>query len=351
MDRSRRLCLTALGCAAWPAMAAAQPTVRLAATWRDAQTYRAGVLGPRGNQLYVAREIELPTRAHGLLQQPDGRVIVVARRPGDWLLRWDPATGRTEWWWAQGTSSLNGHVRASLDEQRLYFTETDAATGDGQIGVRDADTLRPLAAWPTHGIDPHDLCVDADGSLWVANGGIATRPESGRAKLDLARMDSSLVRLDARTGALLGQWRLADRRLSLRHLALSGSGRERKLAIALQAEHDDPLDRAAAPVLATFDGSGVSASQSPTPLAGYGGDVASTRDGFAVSCPRVDAVALFDMDGSWKGSLPLPAACALGVGGDALWIGGKRAALRSVHTSHHPFASDLELDNHWLPLR
>lgn len=350
MDGIRRLCLAALGCAAWPAMAAAPPPVRLAATWRDARTYHAGVLGPKGNQLHVAREIELPTRAHGLLQQPDGRVIVVARRPGDWLLRWDPASGRTEWWWADGTSSLNGHVRASLDGQRLYFTETDPATGQGQIVVRDAATLRLLDTWATHGIDPHDLCVDAD-SLWVANGGIATRPESGRAKLDLARMDSSLVRLDARTGALVGQWRLADRRLSLRHLALAGAGRDRRLAIALQAEHDDPLERAAAPVLAIFDGSGVSANESPTPLAGYGGDVASTRSGFAVSCPRVDAVALFDTDGSWKGSLPLAAACALGVAGDALWIGGRHGALRSVHTSHHPFASDLELDNHWLPLR
>lgn len=350
MDRSRRLCLTALGCAAWPAMAAALPAVRLAATWRDAQTYRAGVLGPTGNQLHVAREIELPTRAHGLLQQPDGRVIVAARRPGDWLLRWDPASGRTEWWWADGTSSLNGHVRASLDGKHLYFSETDQETGQGQIGVRDAVNLQPLGTWPTHGIDPHDLCVDVDGSLWVANGGIVTRPESGRAKLDLAQMDSSLVRLDAGTGALLGQWRLADRRLSLRHLALSGVGRNRRLAIALQAEHDDPLERAAAPVLAIFDGSGVSSKAALAPLAGYGGDVASTHDGFAVSCPRRDAVALFDMDGSWKGLLPAAAACALGRAGDALWIGG-RHALRSLHTSRHLFETNLELDNHWLPLR
>jgi hypothetical protein len=68
-------------------------------------------------------------------------------------------------------------------------------------------------------MDPHELLLDADGSLVVANGGIPALPETGRLKIHMDRMDASLVRLDTRTGALRGQWRLADKRLSLRHIA------------------------------------------------------------------------------------------------------------------------------------
>src|SRR5690606_17233195 len=108
-------------------------------------------------------------------------------------------------------------------------------TGAGFIGVRDARSLEVFARWETGGSDPHELAL-ADGGLWVANGGIETRPETGRMKHHLERMDSSLVRLDAATGRLTGQWRLDDRRLGLRHLALAGDG---TIGIALQAEHED----------------------------------------------------------------------------------------------------------------
>ena len=91
------------------------------------------------------------------------------------------------------------------------------------VGVRHARTLEKLAEWPTHGIDAHELIWDLHSpggpTLLVANGGVPTAPETGRSKRDLHRMDSSLVRLDATTGRLMGQWRLQDPRLSLRHLA------------------------------------------------------------------------------------------------------------------------------------
>lgn len=80
-----------------------------------------------------------------------------------------------------------------------------------------------------------------------------TAPYTVRVKRDLARRDSSLLRLDARTRALLGQWRLQDPRLSPRHLAWSPDGA--MIGIALQAKHDDAAAKDAAPVVAMFDGS------------------------------------------------------------------------------------------------
>lgn len=64
-------------------------------------------------------------------------------------------------------------------------------------------------------------------------------------------MDSSLVRLQGDSGALLRQWRLSDQRLSLRHLAWNTQ--RNVLGIALQAEHDQETERSMAPVLALFD--------------------------------------------------------------------------------------------------
>ncbi|MCW5605294.1 MAG: DUF1513 domain-containing protein, partial [Burkholderiales bacterium] len=244
--------------------------------------------------------------------------------------------------------AFNGHVIAAAGGRVLYTTETDLESGEGLVGVRDARTLGKLAEWPTRGKDPHELLLDAAGCLVVANGGIATLPETGRAKHDLERMDSSLVRLAPDGGRLLGQWRLHDPRLSLRHLAWNGT----LLGIALQAEHDDPAAKAAAPVLALFDGRTLRSVSAARPLAGYGGSIAATAGTFAVSCPRAGGVALWRNDGRWSGFVPLEEACPLAAAWQVLWAGGLNRAV-AVRAGNHDAAAGphpLRLDNHWTVL-
>ncbi|MDO5626480.1 MAG: DUF1513 domain-containing protein [Pseudomonadota bacterium] len=358
---SRRHILASALLATLPAASRAAPHTRrapLAATWAAANgSHHAGILLLQNNELLAQygqaledrNTLELPTRAHALLAAPGGALIVVARRPGDWLLRWRPASAaEPEWVWAEPERAFNGHAIFSADGARLFTTETDLASGTGLIGVRDARTLRLLAEWPTHGIDPHELLLDAGGQLVVANGGVPTQPETGRAKRDLARMDSSLVRLHADTGRLLGQWRLHDARLSLRHLARLPGG---PLGIALQAEHDDPAERAAAPVLALFDGQRLRPCHAPQALAGYGGSIAAWGGALWVSCPRVNGVARFDAQGRWQDITPLPEACALApdASGQHLWIGGRECATRQNGTAPAPQAAPgLRFDNHWI---
>lgn len=99
---------------------------------------------------------------------------------------------------------------------------------------------------PSHGIEPHDIRMLTDGhTLVVANGGIITHPDSGRARLNLERMDSSLVYLDSRDGGLLGQWRLPARwkLLSMRHFTVNDQG---DVAIGMQYQDDDTT----APIIA-----------------------------------------------------------------------------------------------------
>ena len=217
-DLHRRHALAVLGglgaCAiiSAPAFAQAGDRVHLAAAWERQGRFHIGLLstqGGAGQALQVHAALEVPTRAHGLAVLPDGSVLTTARRPGDWLLRWWPGQrAQPQWLWQNGERSFNGHVLASADGTRLYTTETDIETGASWIGVRDARTLEQTAEWPTHGIDAHELVWDGAGALIVANGGVPTAPETGRVKRDLDRMDSSLVRLDAHTGRLLGQWRV-----------------------------------------------------------------------------------------------------------------------------------------------
>ena len=333
-------------------------STRMAATWASADgSHHTGLLSLQNEELLALdpqapeakSTLELPTRAHALLAAPGGALIVVSRRPGDWLLRWRPGQpALPEWQWAEPERAFNGHAIFSADGTRLFTTENDLGSGVGLIGVRDARSLALLDEWPTHGIDPHELLMDASGQLIVANGGVPTQPETGRAKRALARMDSSLVRLHAGSGQLLGQWRLDDQRLSLRHLARLPAG---PLGIALQAEHDDPTERTAAPVLALFGGERLRPCAAPESLAGYGGSIAAWGGALWVSCPRVNGVSRFDPQGRWQGITPLTEACALApdASGRHLWIGGRECATRHGGAAPTPLqAAGLRLDNHWI---
>ena len=227
------------------------------------------------------------------------------------------------------------------------------------MGVGDARSLKKLDEWPTFGIDAHELLWDTSepgrATLIVANGGVPTQPERGRAKLDLDQMNSSLVRLDATSGALLGQWRLADPRLSLRHLAWQSApaGKNPLLSIALQAEHDDAAQKNRAPVLALFDGSMLKPVQTATSLAGYGGAICARQDGWAVGCPRANGVALFGNDGSWRELFALPHACAVATVKDGCWAGGHGEALwtigdtKAANITLTLSPDTVRLDNHW----
>ncbi|QJW84775.1 DUF1513 domain-containing protein [Ramlibacter terrae] len=310
-----------------------------------------GLIARRGSAWHVRHQLALPTRGHGLLARPGGELLAVARRPGDWLLRWQPATGATQWQWNEPDRAFNGHVVASADGRRLYTTETDLETGAGLVGVRDAASLEKTAEWRTGGMDPHELLLDADGTLLVANGGIPTLPESGRVKVGLDRMDASLVRMATTDGARQSQWRLPDPRLSLRHLAWSADAGERVLGIALQAEHDDAAARNAAPVLALLRGDRLELAPAPRPLAGYGGAIAAAGGRFAVSCPRAGGVAVWDAQGRWAQFAPLAEACALASSASpGIWAGGRDGlqSLAAGDSRQQPLPPGLRLDNHWV---
>ncbi len=347
----------------------------LAACWDDAQgRHWAGVLNNHaGGAWRVARAVELPTRGHGLLCQPDGSLWVAARRPGDWLLRLS-ATGRPRWCWVEAGRALCGHVALAPDGRTLLSTEIDLDTGMGVLGLRDAASGDKHAEYASGGRDPHCVlafspALSTEDTIWVANGGIDTAAETGRSKRNLAQMDASIACLNARTGAMLGQWRVPDARLSLRHLAWARTAADQwVLGVALQAEHDDPGARAAAPLLATLSDwpradATLCLAQGQPALAGYGGDVSVLRwrgaPCFAVSATRGHQVALYDLQGRYAAALPWVQAGALAAKDGRLWAGGRDGwlAVAGDLADHTPVAGqghatppDVRLDNHALAL-
>lgn len=331
-----------------PTFSATQATT-LAAAWNDehGRSWLGLLRAADGQPLQVLHRLELPTRAHGLWVESDGGVLAVARRPGPWLLRWRPGAAQApSWLWLPPERSLCGHAVQAADGHWLS-TEVDTDDGRGLVVRRHRQTLQALAEWPTGGIDPHQLLPDADGTLLVANGGVPTAPETGRVKLSRQGMVSSLVRLHGGSGEPLGQWRLADERLSLRHLARHAGGR---IGIALQAEHDGEAERQQAPLLALFDGRALLLPPGQPAMAGYAGDIAATAQGFVLSATRAGRLLPFSAEGQALPPQPLPEAGALALDGRGrLWAGGRGQALVGAAAggwSAHASGA-LRLDNHW----
>ncbi|WP_374568804.1 DUF1513 domain-containing protein [Ideonella sp.] len=329
LDTRRRRWLQALAAAgAFPFLAARAATTPAAAPWRLALAWSeeapgaervqcTGVWQQAGDRFEVAARRVVPTRAHGLAQLPSGELLTVARRPGLWLQRWSPDGQLRREAWAEPGRQFNGHVLPSAAGGVLYSTEQTHDDNAGCVALRDPLTLALRDEWPTGGTDCHEMLRVGD-QLFVANGGVPTRPETGRAKLALPTMDSSLVVFDLRTGQRRGPWRLADPRLSLRHLAWHAPSRT--LGIALQAEHDDPAQRARTPLLALFDGQVLSTvappGDAPAVGAGYAGDIAATPEGFVLSASRAGALLGWSRNSGWAAPVPLAEACALATGAE-----------------------------------
>lgn len=332
--------LTATGLGAVPAWAVNRahtvPPQVLTAWHRGEQSW-AGLWTP-GTQ---PRGVALPARAHQLLvlprtsqrnaQRTGLQALVLARRPGEYLLRMDPIRGKAlQWHTMEDDRYLGGHAVLSANEQTFFTTETDAANGQGLIAERDLQSLEKLREFASGGIGPHALMLEPGGTLLVANGGILNLPETGRRKLNVGSMAPNLTRLEVDSGAVLAQFRLPDPWLSLRHLAIAPDG---TIAVGLQAEHPDPLARRAAPAMALLNAQGFQTlpwqqGAAPTGWNGYAADVCWGGGQFWASAPQAGWLAGWTADGQTQTTVNLPGAGALATNGNQWIAAGDHAALQ-----------------------
>jgi hypothetical protein len=189
--------------------------------------YGAAILSEAGRVLHT---VDLPDRGHDItFDQVSGRSVVFARQPGTFFVVFDPAE-KTPPVTIESVPGRHffGHGVFSPDGRLLYATENDFDNAAGMVGVYDATGgFARVGEFPTHGVGPHELLLLGDGrTIAVANGGIETHPDFGRAKLNLSTMKPSFVLVDRLTGDLLEKHELPAElhQLSIRHMATDAAG-------------------------------------------------------------------------------------------------------------------------------
>jgi len=326
---------------------AAGPLFAIAFMDRD-RRYGVALLSERGE--IVHREA-LPGRGHGFAAHPRW-LLAFARRPGLFAVAFD----RTRASPPQAIAAASGrhffgHGVFSADGRLLYAAENDFEAGRGVIGVYDAAAeFRRLGEFPSGGIDPHDMALLEGGKvLVVANGGILTHPQSGRAKLNLATMEPSVAFVRLPAGELLENQRLPAEmsRLSLRHMAIDGKGRA---WVGAQWEGE----QGRSPPLAFFFARGETPVAAGEPREGwalmrdYVGSVAASPDGalIAFSAPEANRALVVDAaTGRSAGWIEQPRLYAVAgkTGGAGFLTASDRGSAGEIS---HPLA----WDNHMLRL-
>jgi len=198
------------------------------ATQESPGRYGARVLSETGK---LIANVDLPVRGHDVTYSPQaGRAVVFARRPGTFAVAFDP-TGQAAPHTIASVEGRHffGHGVFSPDGMLLYASENDFENSRGVLGIYDvAGGYKRIGEFQTYGIGPHEVILLPDGETFaIANGGIETHPDYGRAELNLESMDPSLSFVDARDGHLVGQLRLASdlHMLSIRHMVVDAAGR------------------------------------------------------------------------------------------------------------------------------
>lgn len=186
----------------------------------------------------------LPSRAHQVIKHPKKSwVLVVARRPGQYLLVVDLTTGKLvkQLDVIQG-QDFCGHMQISQNGCYLYTTENTTLTSQGLVVVRDIHKqFRPVQQFSSGGIGPHQLKLSTDGNtMVVANGGIHTLD---RVKLNLKSMQSNLSYIDLKTQKVTEQVGLPQQQhaqLSIRHIDVNNSDKT-LIAMQYQGEMTDKV--------------------------------------------------------------------------------------------------------------
>ncbi len=303
--------------------------------------------------------VPLPARGHAAAAHPRvAEAVGFARRPGDFafvvdcqsgavLHRLDCPKGR----------HFYGHGAFSMDGNTLFTTENDYEAGQGVIGVWDRSAgYRRVGEFASGGVGPHQICrMPGRETLVVANGGIETHPDAGRAKLNIPMMAPNLAYLTPE-GAEIEVMELPREMHmnSIRHIAVREDG---TVAFGMQWQGD----RVQAPVLFGVHRMGETARLlAPTPeehaaLNAYVGSVTFSEDGreVAISSPRGGIVQVIDIESMSVGrSVAMADVCGIGASeeGFLLTSGDGRVARyvgeRLEETGQH----DIRWDNHMVGL-
>lgn len=295
-------------------------------------------------------ELPLPDRGHGMAAHPSRPLAVChARRPGGYLALFNHEQGRLlQLREADNEHHYYGHGVFSADGRRLYTTEGVRASSEGVIGVYalEHDHLTKVDEFTGFGLGPHEIGRLPDGNLVVGVGGVHTR---GREPLNLGTMQPSLSYLDATTGEVLEQRGLADRHLSIRHLAVTADGE----VFTGQQYRGSPDDFP--PLIVRHRRGRELMPLGGTPLEWarfnhYIASIAVTDDYIAATSPPGNCYGLWHRrSGELVRIAPLPDASGASADQGQIWLGSGQGGISrlNVQGEETRFYSPWQWDNHW----
>ncbi len=303
----------------------------------------------------ILKIIDLPGRGHDVVvHHQSRRAAVFARRPGTFALALDGPRQPPVTFATPPGRHFYGHGTFSAAGDLLYATENDFEAARGVIGVYDAtDGYRRVGEFGSGGVGPHELALLGDGrTLVVANGGIETHPDFGRAKLNLGTMSPSLAIIDPRHGEIIERQSLppASHQLSIRHLAVDRDGTvwfgcqsQDRVWLAQPVGHYKPGGEAR--LLDLPD-------DAATGMQGYVGAVAVSGDLVAFSSPVGNALLTLDRArGTVHALRHEPEVCGVADGTAGLIATSLRGAVLTADRDGARTDMDLRWDNHLIALR
>lgn len=266
----------------------------------------------------VISEHRLSGRGHGFAASVESRWnVAFARAPGNFALAFR-SSGKAEpiAFATREGCHFYGHGTFSADGKLLYATENDFEKDAGIIGIYETSGgFRRVGEFTSGGIGPHEMLRSRNGnSLWVANGGILTHPDTGKAKLNLDTMRSSIALIDLANGDIRSRWETPPhlQRLSLRHMALDHRGH-----LWIGAQHEGPATDQA-PLIATCStdsdlGFVTVDPEKLTALRNYVGAVAASADGTRIgfTSPEGGASLVLDVSGQGQTLQLQPSVCGI----------------------------------------
>ena len=302
----------------------------------------------------ILSAIPLPARGHDVVFAPTQKSgVLFARRPGNFALAFDvPRASEPYVFHAPEGRHFYGHGAFSHDGKLLFAAENDYENAAGKVGIYDAtDRYKRAAEFSSFGVGPHEVLVHPSKDiLIVANGGIETHPDFGRAKLNIPTMRPNLSFIDLSSGDLLEQHHLGQdfHKLSIRHMDVTDHGR-----IVFGCQNQDGGDRTVPLVGSVTMGDDILlwdvADTSLADFANYVGSVGVSADGAtaAVSLPKGNHLALFDVaTGSLKHMQPLKECFGIASDGDGFIATTANGAVTSTSSANRAQISDHLLDNH-----
>jgi hypothetical protein len=305
--------------------------------------------------------IALPARAHApVLMRDAGAALLVGRRPGTFaaVVDLEAPEAPARMFHPIASHRFAGH--AAIRGDALFTTEIDAETGDGAAVLRDTRSFAPRARFAV-GIEPHDVLFARGGEvLVVAVGGIARAADIKGPAINAGRIESAILELDPRSGAVLKRHVLPDdmSTLSLRHMALAPDG---ETVVFGMQDQDRSTARRVMGLLRV--GRGIDLLPLPADdegaLRSYIGSVAVDVSGryVAATSPKGGLAGLWSFaDGRWLGGFKLADVC--GLAADAapgcFWVTSGHGDVVQLNAGEHGLApaaqwqAQASFDNHLL---